>query len=379
MVACLTPPGTGAIAVLAVRGPQALEIVQAHFQASKVHGGTSLARQFMLGRFGDEAKDEVVLVVKQTEPVPLVELHCHGGQEVVKLLIETLARHGVREIGWAEFLLHSESSPLRGLALAQLAQARTARTAGILLDQYHGALERELGGALAALDRGDRDSALKAISMLAQRSPIGRRLTAPWRVVVAGAPNVGKSSLINALVGYQRSVVSAIPGTTRDLVSAETAFDGCPVELIDTAGLREQAGTLEEQGIGLARNAVAGADLCLWVLDAAAAPVWPPAKTTNLQYVVNKDDLDSAWDSAEALFRVSALSGKGIPELCRAIGGWLVPEPPPPGSGVPFTPDLCDHLEDAQRFLHDDQLAETRRLVETALGPFGRWPRTATR
>jgi len=386
VVACLTPAGTGAIAVLAVRGPQALDVVALLFLASggrqppvvsartgfADHGGlTPPARQercFYLGKFGEEAKDDVVLVVKQVEPVPWVELHCHGGREVVKLLIETLQRHGVREITWSEFLIRSESSTLRGAALAQLAQARTVRTAAILLDQYHGAFERELAEVLAALDRDDINTAGRLLSLLAQRAPVGRRLTAPWRVVVAGAPNVGKSSLINALVGYQRSVVSATPGTTRDLVSVETAFDGWPVELVDTAGLRDDAGSLEEQGVGLAREAAAAADLCLWVLDGSGTPVWPEARPANLQVVVNKVDLGSAWEGEEALPRVSALTGQGVPELCQAIGRWLVPYPPPPGSGVPFTAELCDRIMEAGDCLDAGMPARARAMLRTISG-----------
>ena len=106
--------------------------------------------------------------------------------------------------------------------------------------------------------------------MLARYAPLGRRLTAPWRVVVAGPPNVGKSSLVNALAGYQRSIVAPTPGTTRDVVTTRLAIDGWPVELADTAGVREATDALETQGVRLAREATAAADLCLWVLDASA-------------------------------------------------------------------------------------------------------------
>ena len=386
IVACLTPAGTGAIAVLAVRGPMALEVVQSLFQACggrqppeecqdganvARHGGKMTpARHFQLGKFGAEAKDDVVLVVKQLEPMPHIELHCHGGREVVCLLIETLQRHGIRHVSWTEFVHRSEPAPLRAAAVTQLAQARTVRTAAILLDQYHGAFERALSEVLAALDRNDLATARRLLALLADRSVVGRRLTTPWRVVVAGAPNVGKSSLINALAGYQRSVVSAIPGTTRDLVAAETAFDGWPVELIDTAGLRADASPLEERGIGLARGAAQAADLCLWVVDGAASPVWPVRPMTNIRIIVNKADLPSAWDRKERLeaLAVSALTGQGVAELCPAIGRWLVPEPPPAESGVPFTEELCAQVEEARAALAADRLAEVQALLRRALG-----------
>jgi hypothetical protein len=111
-------------------------------------------------------------------------------------------------------------------------------------------------------------------------------LTTPWRVTVAGAPNVGKSSLVNALAGYQRSVVSATPGTTRDVVTTVIALDGWPVELSDTAGMRDDAVRWRARKYsrgGAAREA----DLCLWVLDAWCA-VWPAVPSQDTRLILNK-------------------------------------------------------------------------------------------
>src|SRR5439155_711085 len=119
-----------------------------------------------------------------------------------------------------------------------------------------------------------RPNRVRILKELKSRTRLGRHLTNPWRVVVAGAPNVGKSSLVNALAGYARCVVSPTPGTTRDVVSTLIAVDGWPIELLDTAGLRLPGENLEQQGIALARAAVESADLCLWVIDASASPIW---------------------------------------------------------------------------------------------------------
>jgi len=166
-------------------------------------------------------------------------------------------------------------------------------------------------------------------------------------VVIAGAPNVGKSSLLNALAGYQRSIVAPTPGTTRDLVSVRLAIDGWPVEFVDTAGLRGATEALEGQGIEQARAMAATADLCLWVLDASAPPVWSDRAIPRMQLLVNKTDLPPAWslDERTDVVRVSTETGAGLPELCERLSARLVPDVPPPGAAVPFTAHLCDEVQ----------------------------------
>jgi tRNA modification GTPase len=375
-VACLTPPGTAAIAVLGVRGPRSWEVVRRLFQPlSPANSGLPPEPEpgrVWLGRLGEGLSDQVVVTVPRFAAAaggPWVEVHCHGGREVVRLLLDTFAAHGVSRCSWQELERHTADRPLQALAAAALAEASTLRTAAILLDQYQGALERALMEIVAALDGGDAAGAGRLLADLAGRTALGRHLTAPWRVTVAGAPNVGKSSLVNALAGYQRSVVAATPGTTRDVVTTALAVEGWPVEVADTAGLRTGSGQLEEEGIRRAQAALASADVCVWVLDASAPPAWPAAEAAAFRLVVNKVDLPPAWDLAQAAgaVHVSALTGAGLDELCRALGGWLVPEPPPPGAAVPFTPTLCARVEAAAQHLAAGRVAEARREIETAL------------
>ncbi len=200
---------------------------------------------------------------------------------------------------------------------------------------------------------------------MARYTPLGRRLTAPWRVVVAGPPNVGKSSLVNALAGYQRSIVTPTPGTTRDVVTTRLAIDGWPMELADTAGVCDATDALEAEGVRQARRTAAAADLCLWLLDVSTAPGWPQTEMTT-RWIINKIDLPTAWDLAEApgAVHVSARTGAGLPELCAALGRWLVPDPPPVGAAVPFTESLCAGVEEASRLLAVGCGEEGRRLVE---------------
>ena len=367
LVACLTPPGAGAIAVLAVDGPRAWEIVRPLFRtrSGAEVPADPMPGRFLPGRLGGEVADEVVMAIRRMGPSQRVELHCHGGRAAVRFVLDLLAARGVRVCDWREFLHLTEPDPLRAAAAVALAEAPTVRTAAILLDQYHGAFAAALDSVAAALDRGDGDAAASGLDALVRWTPLGRRLTTPWRVAVAGPPNVGKSSLVNALAGYQRSVVAPTPGTTRDVVTTRLAIDGWPVELADTAGLREGADTLETQGVRMARETSAAADLCLWLLDASAPPVWPDAGVGAVRLVVNKVDLPAVWNVADApeAVAVSARTGAGLPELCAALSGWLVPEPPPSGTAVPFTTAQCDGVVRAKRHLDEGRLEEARRSV----------------
>src|SRR5262249_30296524 len=155
---------------------------------------------------------------KHLNPVPWLELHGHGGREVVRFLLELFTARGLRPCTWQDFVRLTHDDTLRAEAVVALAEARTTRTASILLDQYQGALGEavaavvaaldrgdetgarsqlaELAAVVAALDRGDETGARSQLAELAGRTSLGRHLTKPWRVAVAGAPNVGKSSLV---------------------------------------------------------------------------------------------------------------------------------------------------------------------------------------
>jgi tRNA modification GTPase len=326
------------------------------------------------GRFGEgpaaAAADEVVLAVKQPLPAPWVELHCHGGREVIRYLLEIIESRGVRVCSWQELERQTDDDPGRAAALAALAQARTVRTAAILLDQFHGAFARSVAALRSALQSQRQDEAAQELSRLARYSSLGRHLTVPWRVVIAGAPNVGKSSLVNALAGYQRSVVAATPGTTRDVVTTLIAAEGWPVEIADTAGLRGAPGGLEQMGIERARQAAAAADLSLWVLDVSGPTVGPPPDFPPVRWVVNKVDLPPAPEflMPAGAVAVSARTGAGLPGFCQALAEWLVPDPPPPGEAVPFTPTLCDRVKEAHHFCRAGRIAEALQRLED---PFG--------
>jgi tRNA modification GTPase len=255
------------------------------------------------------------------------------------------------------------------MAHEALAAATTVRTAAIVLDQLHGAFASALRIILDAQESNQEERARRQLHELCRWTLLGRHLTTPFRVVIAGAPNVGKSSLINRLAGFQRSIVSPTPGTTRDLVSTRIAVDGWPVELIDSAGVREQAGTLEMQGIDLALSVAAEADLCLWLLDAAAPPVLPPREIPALRLLINKMDLRPAWELSRFpdAVRVSAETGAGLDALLQSLSRWLVPEAPPPGAAMPFNAELCDLVETAG-MCAEGQLHQITQVLYNCLG-----------
>lgn len=366
-IACLTPPGQAALATLGLKGPRAWEALRTVFRprAGGELPSAPVAGRFWLGQLGDEISDEVVVAVKRAEPMPWLEVHGHGGREVVRFLLDLFRDRGLQICEWDDFLRITSENPLRAAAEIALTQATTVRTAAILLDQLNGALGKAFAEILAALDRGDKPTAAEGLSKLVRYAEVGQRLTSPWRVAVAGAPNVGKSSLVNSLAGYQRSIVATTPGTTRDVVTTRIALDGWSIELADTAGLRMEAEELEEQGILRARVATASADLCLWVLDASAPPVWPDEDIGTMQYVINKTDLPSVWNLGEGRdgVQVSAQTGEGIAELCERMVNRLIPDPPPFGAAVPFSSRLCEGIAEAQRVLTAGDVKTTRPMV----------------
>jgi len=344
-VSLLTPPGTAAIAVVEARGPLALAVARALF--SKPLPEAPEVGQFW---FGTLAGDEVILAV--TEP-DAVEVHCHGGPQVVRAIVAKFTEAGCEE--------RTPRPSDEGFELLQ--RAPTLRTANILLDQLDGAFAREVQRLLALLET-DPASAAEPLHQLADLGhSLGRYLVSPWRVVIAGPPNAGKSSLVNALAGFQRSVVSEVPGTTRDAVSVRVAFDGWPVELIDTAGIRDATG-LEAEGIELARKELETAKRLVWVIDATDPTAHVPDFDDARIVVANKCDLPSVRE-VEGAIRVSALTGEGVAELARAIVQ-DVPQVPPSGA-VPYTPRLIELVIDASRAARDGKWDHAAGLLSAAL------------
>lgn len=364
----LTPPGRAAVAVVLVAGPDAVRIVDECFLRTD---GRRLADmgvdRIALGRWGAPGGEELIACRRSDATV---EIHCHGGVAAVRAVINLLTARGCEPMRWQDWLIATSTDPICAAAQVALAEAPTARTAGILLDQYHGALATAIRATLAAATAGDWHAAAKVLdAMLAYRA-VGLHLTSPWRVVLAGRPNVGKSSLLNSLVGFQRAIVCDVPGTTRDVVTAMTAIEGWPIQLADTAGLRATSDAVELAGVERATTAIDNADLVLFIDDTTGGPANSPSAPTNVLRVLNKIDLTPPdecgcgedWDIA-----TSAVTGAGIGELVAVIGRSLVPAPPPAGAAVPFTIDQLQRCDAARAAIEQHNAAALAACLQPML------------
>lgn len=337
MAALVTPPGRGAVATIVYRGnPGLLDGPPALFAAANSRAvADQPLNRVCFGRWGVDIPEEVV-VCRSSESV--TEIHCHGGAAAVRRILSDMEGRGCRVVDWRE-LEGANSSPFDAECVAALTQATTLRTAKILLEQQSGVLRAAIEEMLDA----PLDVAAARVDELLEWAEFGLHLTQPWKVVLCGAPNVGKSSLINALLGYARSIVFDEPGTTRDVVTGQTAFDGWPVELSDTAGLRGIADELESEGIERARRRVSEADCVVLVLDRSRpleeADVELVREFPDAIRVANKSDLAGAWggESPGAVMPVSAVTGAGLEELTEAIVQVLVPSVPAAGTAVPVS------------------------------------------
>ena len=251
-----------------------------------------------LGRIGAGLGDEVLAVVVSLDPAE-VEIHCHGGAAARQLVETAIVGEGAVMATYEEVVrVRGGHGPSAAAELA-LPRALTLRGAEILLEQTLGALEREIVSILDHLE-SDTTSAIDRLTQLVDRALWGVKLLEPARIVIVGAPNVGKSALLNAIAGYARAIVDPNAGTTRDLVIVETAINGWLVEICDTAGLRETQDPIESAGIKLARAAAESADLIVAVFDRSQPMGQKPGELAGEDpgaiAVANKADLPPAWD-----------------------------------------------------------------------------------
>jgi len=329
----LTAPGRGAVAVIALRGE--LSLFDPFWTAAN---GKPIQSQLIdrvnYGEWSDPSTDdpaEDIVVVRLGETD--AEIQCHGGDAAVERILGQLEKQGaitVPQVEWQENPHGDETSHNweHDCTLA-LTRATTDRTAEWLLRILHG-----LPSKLTALESAANEDAVVEIENMLQLGDFGFHLTEPWNVVLCGRPNVGKSSLINALVGFDRSVVFDQPGTTRDVVTATTAVNGWPIQFSDTAGLRDADEALELAGIELALRQLEEAELIVHVMDATDPHSGEDQALFEREFEFDGAPKVAVWNKCDLLDKrklpvtdiaVSAKTGFGIETLLIAIQQELVP------------------------------------------------------
>ncbi|MFM7070946.1 MAG: GTPase [Planctomycetota bacterium] len=376
-MARLTPAGRGAVAVVGLRGPTAVLALATCFK--RAAGGEVAAIPVGRGVFGRwrgnaSSAGEDVVVARLTDD--LWEIHCHGGEAAVVAVMEALAERGAVRQQAAAWCLGEQSDPLAAAAFEAWPLCLTERTSAWMAVQAGGALRRAFQEIFAAISAVETIRALALLDTLIARAPCGLHLAQPWRVALVGRPNAGKSSLINRLVGYERAIVSPIPGTTRDVVAATTAWQGWHLWFADTAGLRTTADELEAAGIERSRASQASADLTIHVADLSqpwTEDDWQLTLSLDERPTLlahNKADLVTQ-DLAIALadrppgIAISAQTGLGLERLLDAIIERLVPAPPAVDDALPFSTSIVMALDETRRWLAAGQHAlAASRLAE---------------
>lgn len=360
IAAVATAPGEGAIAVIRISGPQTIPIAAAIFSGPVATYTTHTAHYGNILSASGEVLDSVLLLVmkgpRSYTGEDTVEISCHGGSLVTRRVLERIFEAGARPAEPGEFSLRAFLNGKIDLAQAEAVQALIAAKSELALDQA----TRQLAGALshtisafqkeltniaaileAWVDFPEEGLEFAAFDELTERLLVvrtqmeslqatfheGKILHEGVSLCLLGAPNVGKSSLMNALLGKERAIVTNIAGTTRDVLEDDLRLGGLHVKLLDTAGIRETEEVVEQEGIRRSRQAMMEADVVLLVLDASRAlsaedrallDAVPKSKTV---LVWNK--IDVARDTEEIAWplqvRISAKERRGLDELRSAV------------------------------------------------------------
>ncbi|MDR0928850.1 MAG: tRNA uridine-5-carboxymethylaminomethyl(34) synthesis GTPase MnmE [Oscillospiraceae bacterium] len=353
IAAISTPPGAGGIAILRVSGGLAA-FIGVHLFSRPLKESHRLVHGRIVhkGEVLDDAMAVLMRAPRSYTREDVLEFHCHGGDAVCRRVLEAVLSLGARAAEPGEFTRRAFENGRIDLAQAEatmrLIGAQGEAAARAALRQMDGAVSRLVGEArerliamLAAIaactDFPDEiEEAPTAAHLLSEAEALsdtlqkacdarlGRVLGEGFQAVLVGRPNVGKSSLLNALLGEERAIVTAQPGTTRDAVQGTLLLSGVAVHLTDTAGLRGAEGEAEALGIERARRAMAGADLLLVTLDASQPlhaddqQLLNDTQGRDRLILLNKADLPVQLDAPHDL-AVSARTGQGLAALREAL------------------------------------------------------------
>jgi len=370
IAAIATPPGEGGVAIVRISGVDAESIAARTFVRPPGKNGRLKTHTLYHGTIRDPETDRIldeVLLTIMRQPrsytgEDVVEVHCHGGAFVVRQILGLILRQGARQADPGEFtkraFLNGRLDLAQAEAVLDLIRARTDKSAGIAIAQVSGALSQWVGELReelldilvqveAAIDFPEeeidllrRPELIGKIRALAEKIDVisatydwGKLFREGARVCICGRPNVGKSSLLNALLGEDRVIVTPVAGTTRDVIEESISLDGLAAVLWDTAGIRDSDDQIERIGVDLSRQHVSKADAVLVVLDGSeplAADdelllAGMPSK--KILVAVNKSDLPQRLEAGELkrlsgsseVRSISARTGEGIPELKKSL------------------------------------------------------------
>ncbi|AQS57755.1 tRNA uridine-5-carboxymethylaminomethyl(34) synthesis GTPase MnmE [Desulforamulus ferrireducens] len=372
IVAIATPLGEGSIGVIRMSGPEAINIGQRVFRAKKnkdwyIKDNYKIIYGHIVDPQTNEVLDEVLLSVmrgpRSFTAEDVVEISCHGGIVPLKRVLELLLRMGARLAEAGEFskraFINGRLDLSQAESIIDLIRAKTTDGAKIALNQLQGrlseqvhVLQNDILGLLAQIeaiiDFPEDDlpeqtldqmslacqRLIDTINRLLEQADTGKIYREGLKTVIVGKPNVGKSSLLNALLREQRAIVTDIPGTTRDVIEEVINIKGVPLKIIDTAGLRETQDLVEKLGVERSRQLLNQADLVLLVLDASTGitkedlEVIKLIKDKRVLVLINKIDLNvhhidttelKQYFNASAILEISAQQEIGLEQLEQTI------------------------------------------------------------
>ena len=369
IAAIATPLGEGGIAIIRVSGPEAVAVVDRVYRGKrslKEVASHTIHYGHIVDPSSGERLDEVMVSVMRAPRTytreDVVEVNCHGGIMVVRRVLETILKHGARLAEPGEFtkraFLNGRIDLSQAEAVMDLIRSKTDRAMKMALKQVEGSLSREikalrqmlietLAHIEVTIDYPEHDveevtrellrercqQVEDGIDRLLRSAKEGKILREGLKTAIIGLPNVGKSSLLNALVKENKAIVTDIPGTTRDVIEEYVNIRGIPLQWIDTAGIRETEDEVERIGVERSRQALKEADLILLVLNRAEPlrkeerTLLETVKGMNTILVVNKGDLepvlDVDWLRKEyahlPLVEISAKEGWGLDRLEETI------------------------------------------------------------
>ncbi len=373
IAAVATPPGEGGIAIVRISGPDAEQIGGAIFCQNNATNGGFKSHTLYHGKIRDPRSeailDEVLLTVMRKPHSytgeTVVEVQCHGGVFLVREILRLILSQGARHAEPGEFtkraFLNGRIDLAQAEAVLDLIQARTQEGVSLAVKQVQGGISDWVDGIRnslldcivqveAAIDFPEEEIELLQRDQLTQRICKFRDeirevvATYEWgrlhregaRVCICGRPNVGKSSLLNILVGAERVIVTPVPGTTRDVVEESVNLGGLPVVLWDTAGLRETEDQVERIGVDLSKRYIQKADLVMLVLDGSTELTADDESLLRkidkkMMIVLNKDDLPRNLNrqtldhfQTAGIYSVSAKLGSGIEALKNGLRDMLL-------------------------------------------------------